>query len=189
MPLRTLENSYLADSNSYFRLAKSLHPLLCNPFGKKNHCIFILRECDEEYSNSLSLQNKFSWVKSDEFSNNRKKGLLRTSSYDDAIENNIKFIKLYAREKYINVSQVDIKYLASALELGIVLITDDSGMIKIAEEFEIKIMKSIDVLKLMLDCNYITIEKVKEVTSYWVHTKDTPKDFKVDCSSLFGLKY
>lgn len=179
----------LTDSNSYFRLAKSLHPLLNNSFGENNYCVYILRDCDQEYSRSQTLQNKFSWFNEIGYVQNRINGLLNYSEHEDAIVNNSRFIKVYAQENYLDISRVDIKYLATSLELNIILITDDEAMIVIAKEFEIKVMKTLELLKLMLDCGFIGIEKVKEITSYWLYMKDTPKYFKEDCYKLFGLKY
>ena len=184
-----LEKKLLIDSNSYFRLAQSLHPLLNSTFGKDYYCIYILKECDQEYNENQALQNKFSWVNQNEYKNNRKKGLLDCSDLDDQIRNNIRFIKVYAQENYLNVSEVDIKYLATALELDLILITDDGDMIAIAKEFEIKVIKSLELLKLMFDCSCISIDMIKEITQYWLYSKDTPKNFREDCLTLFSIKY
>jgi len=153
--LNFLEKKLLIDSNSYFRLAQSLHPLLNSTFGKDYYCIYILKECDQEYNENQALQNKFSWV----------------------------------NQNYLNVSEVDIKYLATALELDLILITDDGDMIAIAKEFEIKVIKSLELLKLMFDCSCISIDMIKEITQYWLYSKDTPKNFREDCLTLFSIKY
>ncbi len=179
----------LIDSNSYFRLAKSLHPLLNNSFGSENYCILILKECDEEYSKNTGLQNKFSWVNEEEYRNNRKNILKSNNATNNAINNNIQFIKYYARDNYLNVSDVDIRYLATSLELNFILITDDNDMILVAQEFEIKVLKTLELLKLMLDCGFIKISKVKEIVDFWVYIKDKPKYFKEDCKKLFNLDY
>jgi len=166
-----------------------LHPLLNCPFGENKYCIYILKECDQEYSNSSALQNKFLWVNQVEYATNRKNVISYSAADDNAISNSIKFIKVFAKENYLNVSIVDVKYLATALELDITLITDDSDMITVAEEFQIKVMKSLELLKLMLDCGYITLDKVKEITDYWCHSKDLPKHFKRDCKNIFDFDY
>jgi hypothetical protein len=187
--LRKNEEKLLIDSNSYFRLAQNLHPLLNNPFGKDNYCINILKECDKEYNKNTGLQNKFTWVNQEEYKENRKNQIFYNDSTENAIYNNLNFIKLFAREKHLLVSEVDLKYLATALELEITLITDDSDMIEVANEFEIKVLKSLELLKLMCDSDFITKEKVKEITDYWCYLKDKPKDFKKDCKKLFDFDY
>lgn len=177
----------LIDSNSYFRLAQSLHPLLGSHFGEEKYCISIIKECDKEYSKNSNLQNKFFWVNQEEYIQNRKNQVSLTKNDDNAICNNIRFIKLHARDNYLNVSDVDIKYLATAYELELTLITDDSDMIKVAIEFGIDVLKTLELLKLMLDCSHIDIEKIKEIIEFWVFNKDLPKDFHIDCKRLFNL--
>jgi hypothetical protein len=60
-------------------------------------------------------------------------------------------------------------------------------MIIIANEFEIKVMKTLELLKLMIDCQFIIFDKVKEITDYWRYGKDTPKYFREDCKKLFDI--
>lgn len=69
------QSKILLDSNSYFRLAKSLHPLLDVVFGNDNYCLYVLRELDREYDKSPVLRRKFNWVNDDEYFENRKKRL------------------------------------------------------------------------------------------------------------------
>lgn len=189
MPLLTPNSDLLIDSNSYFRLAQGLHPLLGSRFCKDNKCIYIIKECDEEFSKSNNLQNKFGWVKRDEYTINRQHKIQYTSADENAISNHIKYIRLFAKENYLIISPVDEKFLAVALEFNIILITDDSAMLLVAEDFDIKTMKTVELLKTMLECNHIDTNKVKEITDYWVYNKDTPKDFKADCKRLFDLDY
>lgn len=189
MPSKLPLNKLLIDSNSYFRLAQSLHPLLNCQFGNDNHCIYILKECDQEYSKNTGLQNKFSWMNHEEYVKNRKIKLTYDITAQNGVEHNMRFIKTFAQENYLNVSEVDRKYLAVALELDTTLITDDSDMIAVAIEFEIPVMRTLELLKLMLDCNHIDVDKVKEITGYWIYSNDTPKDFKKDCKALFDIEY
>lgn len=181
------ENRILIDSNSYFRLAQSLHPLLNNPFDNEKYNIFIISECEKEYLKSSSLQNKFPWVNQNEYVENRKNIIKISSSSLNGINNSLNFIKLFAREKYLLVSKVDLKYLAVALELDMILVTDDGAMIEIANDFEINVLKTLELLKLMLDCKFISIGKVKEIINLWKYNNDLPKDFFVDLKKLFKL--
>ncbi|MBZ0203269.1 MAG: DNA-binding protein [Ignavibacteria bacterium] len=189
MPLQANEKILLIDTNSYFRLAQSIHPLLNVYFGDERYIILILKELESEYKKSSNLQNKFPWVYEAEFVENRKHVLKISKTNVGAIFEYIKYIRLFSRENYLTVSEVDIKYLATALEFGYILVTDDSDMLKVASEFDITIMNSLGLLKCMLDCNYISLEKIKEITSYWLYNKDTPKDFREDCKSIFNIHY
>jgi hypothetical protein len=54
-----------------------------------------------------------------------------------------------------------------------------------AKDYSIKTMKTLELLKLMIDCNHIDKAKVREIAEYWVYSKDIPKSFKVDFKKLF----
>lgn len=54
------QSKILLDSNSYFRLAKSIHPLLFQEFGNKKYCLYVLPELDKEYERQPRLKNKIS---------------------------------------------------------------------------------------------------------------------------------
>jgi len=61
----------LVDSNAYFRLAQSLHPLLKTKIGKSNYRLGVIEALDREYKQSSRLQNKFYWVTQPKYSENR----------------------------------------------------------------------------------------------------------------------
>ena len=44
------QSKVLVDSNSYFRLAKSIHPLLFQTFGDEEYCLYVLPELDRAYA-------------------------------------------------------------------------------------------------------------------------------------------
>ena len=56
------QSRILVDSNSCFRLARSVHPLLGVIFGDKEYCIYVLPDLEKEYARSARLQTKFDWV-------------------------------------------------------------------------------------------------------------------------------
>ena len=57
----------LIDTCSYIRLAKNIHPLLNQPFGKNNYCLYIIKDFQKEYSQSSRLQSKFNWIEDEEY--------------------------------------------------------------------------------------------------------------------------
>jgi hypothetical protein len=61
---------FILDSNAYFRLAYSLHPLLGQAFGKSNerYVLRVIDQLDKEYSRSVRIQHKFHWVRDRKFS-------------------------------------------------------------------------------------------------------------------------
>ena len=66
------QSKVLVDTNSYLRLARSIHPLLFQTFGKDEYCLYVLPELDEEFSKSQRLKNTFSWTEEKEYRQNRQ---------------------------------------------------------------------------------------------------------------------
>ena len=178
----------LVDSNSYFRLAQSIHPLLQAEFGEERYCLYVIKELQAEYDNSRPrLKNKFSWVNEPEYRRNRNCELKLSRKNKKVIEQVSDFIRDYARDSYpgLALSRVDIRGLAHAQVLGIPIVTDDSGMLDIAGGFGIKTLNTLELLKLMLACRHIDIAIVRQIAAYWVYADDMPKSFASDYKRLF----
>jgi len=81
------------------------------------------------------------------------------------VESAREFLSDYAiREKgEFNVSKVDCEILAFGQVTEYPIVTDDGRMRLLAETFDIKIMKMLDLLKLMLDCNHIDQRKIRTI--------------------------
>jgi hypothetical protein len=62
----------------------------------------------------------------------------------------------------------------------------DEEMRIAAGAYDIKIFKTLELLKLMLDCRHIDIKKIREIAAYWIYLNDKPKDFHLDYKRLFG---
>ena len=62
----------LLDSNSYFRLGISIHPLLSRQFGKSpRYRLYVIEDLDKEFGRSGKLQSKFHWVNHRKYSTDR----------------------------------------------------------------------------------------------------------------------
>lgn len=70
--------------------------------------------------------------------------------------------------------------------LKIPVVTDDSDMLVLAQEYEIATMKTLELLKLMLDERHIDNARIDSITAYWDYSKDFPKDFFKDFKAIFG---
>ncbi len=180
------EGRILVDSNTYFRLAQSIHPLLNVVFGKKRYCLYVIKELQDEYNRSPRLINDFSWVNDQEYVENRSHLLKITKEEKLEIRRAYDFILDYVRSVHPGVSKVDVLCLAHAEQLRIPVVTDDEEMRTVAGEYGITTYKTLELLKLMLDCCYISIDKIRQIASYWVYLNDRPKDFIVDYKKLFG---
>jgi hypothetical protein len=180
------QSRILVDSNAYFRLAQSIHPLLNVEFGDKRYCLYCLKELQEEYNRNPRLVNTFSWVNDPEYVKNRAHLLKVSRQEKSEIKRAYEFIFDYVRNVHPGVSKVDVLCLAHAEQLCIPVVTDDEEMRIVAGVYGIKTCKTLELLKLMLDCRYIDIVKVREIAAYLSYSNDKPKDFIVDYKKLFA---
>ena len=179
------QSKILIDSNVYFRLAQSIHPLLQVEFGKEKYCLYVIKGLQEEYEKNPRLKNKFSWVNEPEYKKNRACGLNISKKSQQEIARVHDFIKNHAKYSYPGLSKVDITALAHAYVLDIPIVTDDSDMLDLAVEFNIKTLKTLELLKLMLDCHRIDITIVRQIAAYLNYGDDKPKSFTTDYKKLF----
>ncbi len=180
------QSRILLDSNAYFRLAQSIRPLLDAPFGEANYCLYVLKELQKEYERNPRLKRSFAWVNEPEYVENRTKRLVVKRIEKVEIDRAYKFILSFSRQVHPGVSKIDVLCLAHAEQLDIPVVTDDADMLEVAAQYGIKTLKTLDLLKLMLNCNNIDMRKVREVAAYLVYQNDTPKDFRKDYKKLFA---
>jgi hypothetical protein len=176
----------LLDSNSYFRLAKSINPLLGVDFGHDPCCLHVIPALEKEFNNSPRLKNKFGWVNDSEFKENRKNSLILDKAKRKSISTTAGFIKKQSIENKLGLSDIDTDVLATGYILKISVVTDDEAMLEVADIFEIKTMKSLNLLKLMCEANHIDVAKVKQIMAYWQYEKDVPKNCNKDFQLLFN---
>ena len=176
----------VVDSCSYFRLAKSIRPLLKNPFGKEKNCLGVIEELDKEYEKNPTLKRKFFWVNEREYADNRKRCFSLTPNQRSAINHAFYFIRESARESHLGVSEVDIIALSYAYVLKIPVVTDDSDMLEIAKEYKITTYKTLELLKLMLNTGLVKMKQIRSIASFWVYLNDTPKSYRRDYKKIFS---
>jgi len=182
------QSKILLDTNTYIRLAKSIHPLLDTPFGDENYCLYVLKELDDEFSRSARLQSQYSWVEDKEFQNNRKKRLVLSKKNKREIELTLDFLRQHKIDNQLSVSEVDILYLAYGLVLDIYVVSDDTDMLELANIYKIKTKKTQELLHLMFECNHVDMEKVRQIAAYWEYISDKPANFRQDYIEIFGEK-
>ena len=182
------QSKILLDTNSYIRLAKSIHPLLDVPFGEDNHCLYVLKELDIEFSRNKRLQTKFSWVDEDEYQSNRKKRLTLSKKDKRNIKLTVDFIRQHKIDNMLSVSEVDILCLAYGHALEIYVVSDDTDMLEAASVFYIKTMKTLELLHLMLECARVNLKQVRQIVAYWGYISDKPANFRQDYIDIFGEK-
>lgn len=182
MPQRKI----LIDTNVYFKLAQSIRPLLKEEFGAEPYCLYVVKELQQEFDKNPRLRNKYPWVNDPEYAENRSHRLQLSRAETKDIKDTFEFIYDHARTAYPGVSRVDVTILAHASVLGIQVVTDDGDMLALAQDFEIATLRTIDLMKLMFDCGYIDMPKVREVSQYLTYINDKPRDYRREYKKFFG---
>jgi len=176
----------LIDSCSYFRIARSLHPLLGQPQGPSQYKIYIHPFFYNEFSKNSHLTTQFPWVNESEFGDNRKNFCINIlEEREKEIMRVFTSINAYKRKSRSNISDVDLYALSTAYVLNIILITDDREMRTAAEEFEIVCIKTMDYLNYLYTADLIDDSKLLEIFGYWEYDNDCPADYKLDRASFF----
>lgn len=86
-------------------------------------------------------------------------------------------------------SETDADALSTAKVLGIKVVTDDSGILEMAKDLDIDAMKTLDLLKLMVDTGHIGEQDVHDIVRAWTdYIYDPPKDCPKDYRRIFGKK-
>ena len=183
---RSSQSKILLDSNSYFRLAKSIHPLLFQEFGRERHCLYVLPELQQEYDRQPRLHAKFPWVDDPEFKANRLKAPTLSRKQLREQKSVYDFMWDHVQTELPGPSRVDVTVLSYGYVLGCPVVTDDTDMRALGEVFDVSLQKTVELLKLMLDCDFLDMSKIRAVASYLAYIPDLPKDFSRDFQRLFG---
>ncbi len=178
------QNKILVDTNAYLRLAQTVRPLLFVPFGDQQYCLYIIPELNDELARHR-LQLKFPWITEQEYRDNRQFSPKISKKQKKAIAENFDFIWRNIQTEP-GPSRVDALYLAYALELNIPVVTDDQDMKKVAKEYDIIVMPTIELLKIMYDAGHVTLSTVKGLVEYWRYIEDKPANLDADYLKFFG---
>lgn len=182
------QTKIIVDSNSYFRLAQNIHPLLCQPFGGEEFTLYMHADLTNEIRESSRIQNRFHWIGESRFVGNRNRSISMSKLQKAEITETFGFMWEHVKDEFLEgrgkgPSRVDTKIVATAAVLGIRLVTDDRDMIELAETYGVHQLTSMELMKLMLDCGHIDDAKIDQVVEQWIYDKDTPhaewrKEFK-----------
>jgi len=161
----------LVDSNAYFRLFLHLTPFLGRSiFGK--FVFYILSDLEKEYQRSNRLQSKFEHFMKPEYVEDRKNTVPVKDLDIIKIDGYFEFIKSSARQMNLTVSPVDIRYLAYCYNFKCAVVTDDIEMRELAEELDITTYSLLEILGILKNLNFITIEKVREIVGHMKWNND-----------------
>lgn len=179
------QSKILVDTNSYLRLAKPLQPFLFEPFGADEYCLYVIPELNAELR-AGHLKTKFPWIDEAEFAEERRHFPTMSRKQRSSIEETFFFVWDHVETSLPGPSRVDARYVAYALELEIPVVTDDEDMIQLAKTFGARVMRTLDLLKIMVDQDHIDMQKVRSIVAYWRHIDDAPGQLAKHYRRLFG---
>lgn len=180
-----VQSKILVDTNCYLRLAQSIKPLLFVPFGDQEYCLYVIPELDEELE-KRRLISKFPWVDEEEYRDDRRHYPTIKRSQRKSIQNTFEYIWDHVQTELPGPSKVDARYIAYAIELDVYVVTDDEDMIALADAFGAKVMRTLNLLKLMLDAGHVDMTRINAIVGYWRYIGDTPGQLVEQYRSLFG---
>lgn len=126
---------YILDTCAYFRLARSVRPLLGRAFGKPPHYkIFVIKRLVTEHLGSPRLRSKFHWISENEIQNEIASGTYmpkgrKKSTVDEAMS----FLRNYVDDVYVaeakpGPSPADLEALAVAFAIPGFVVSDDKNL-------------------------------------------------------------
>lgn len=166
-------------------MAQSIRPLLLVAFGESEYCLYVIPELNRELQ-AKHLKTKFPWIDQPEFMEERARFPIVSRKQKNSIDRIFDFLWDFVESELPGPSRVDARYVAYALELQVPLVTDDEDMIELARQFGATVMRSLDLLKLMLDEGHIDMKKIRATVAYWRHVGDTPGQLARQYRQLFG---
>lgn len=180
----------LLDSNAYFRLADNLYPLLAKTFGDKtSYELRILGGTIGEYNFQSRLRTKFDWVSHTRHKDDRRRAVLNPKNgVIEEIEMTYAFILEDCRSRSIGCSPFDIKCLATALELSLILVTDDLELFSMAIEYETECLSTLELLDLMCKEQRIDMSQVQDTVYMWDYLDDLPSNFHDEFVRIFQVE-
>lgn len=182
----------LLDTNAYLRLAKRVTPMLGVPFGQKDYVVTILKEVEDEVHRSPTLRTKFPWFDGAPLAAERLAKRVRLSATEraelDAGASVLHGWVLGDLQSYMTngrspPSKTDCFILAFGHIRPAIVVTDDLGMHKLAQDFDITVWHGYELLAKMLSAKKLTKEQVREIveaierngdaTATWLAAKHT----------------
>jgi hypothetical protein len=181
----------LLASCAYFRLARSIHPLLAGTFGPAPpYSLFVLAALDDEYLTSSRLKNKFEWVNAREYKHDREtKKYACRGKWAGETDKAFSFLAGYAKQSGLILAPEDLKALAVGFTRQVSVVSDDRSVRQVAEAHAIECWSTLDLLRIMLDSGRVTSAKVNEVLEYLDNENDLPMgkaELRERYKALFG---
>ena len=188
----------LLDTNAYLRIAKRIKPLLGVKFGQKEYTATILKIVEDEVHRSPKLRYYFPWFDDAEIAAERLAKQVRLSKDEKqqigAAQSVLRNHVLENINTYKNAppSLPDCYILAFGQIRPAIVVTDDLGMHRLADDFEIPVLHGHDLLKKMLTAKLIDRVLIVEIYEALELNDDLPRTWlqvkHTSFKKIFGPK-
>lgn len=168
------QTKIIIDTNAYLRLGKSISPLLGRPFGKEKFTLQGHDYLNKELERNDRFENKFPWINDEICVKEKKKIIPKSSEAYKSISETYDHIFEYEKAEKLSLSLEDKYCLGTALELELTCVTDEYAMRNVAKEFDINVLTTIGLIKLMVENNFLEICQAKDIINYLEYKNDLP---------------
>jgi hypothetical protein len=168
-------------------LAKRIRPLLGVEFGHKQYSLTVLKQVEDEVFKNPRLKFLFPWFSDIDLSSERMAKQVRLSPAERTqIEAAASMLRAYVLADPLGYtsqgrsppSPTDCFILALGQVRPAIVVTDDLGMHKLSDDFDIDIWHGHDLLKKMLTAKVITNELVREIFTALENNGDLPRTWQ-----------
>lgn len=173
----------LLDTNAYLRLAKRIRPLLGVAFGQKDYVLTVLKQVEDEVYKSPRLQFLYPWFSDADLDTERLAKQVRLGKVERTqIEAAASVLRahvladplVYTTHGRSPPSPTDCFLLAFGQVRSAIVVTDDLGMHRLANDFDIDIWHGHELLKKMLGAKAIANDLVREIFTALDDNDDLP---------------
>jgi hypothetical protein len=184
----------LLDTNAYLRLAKRIRPLLGVEFGNKKYNLTVLKQVEDEVFKSSRLKHLYPWFTDADLKDERMSRQVRLGKDErtkiEAAASVLHAYVLadphgYTSQGRSPPSPTDCFMLAFGQVRSAIVVTDDLGMHKLANEFGLDIWHGYELLKKMLTAKAITKDLVREIYAAIENNNDLPRTWQVAKHTVF----
>jgi len=192
------EGTFLVDTNSYVRIARSTTCVLGDHGGLE---LRLVKEIATECGRSTRLKVVAPWMLQPPHPEHRASWTISLNKQEakdvqearddlrDAIQD---VLEEFAQKKKARgdnrsvLSTPDKALLYTAYGLGCGIVTDEGPLTVLCKEFEVPHFTTLELLEQLMQTNVLTRQQVERIVKYWQFEKDEPQHWKKNFLKLFG---
>lgn len=192
------EGTFLVDTNSYVRIARSTTCVLGDHGGLE---LRLISEIAKECGRSSRLKVMAPWMLQPPHPEHRVTWTISLSKQEnkdvqearedlrEAIQDVLDEFAQKKRARGDNrsvLSTPDKALFYTAYGLGCGIVTDEGPLTALCKEFEVPHFTTLELLQQLVQTNVMSRAQVERIVKYWQFEKDEPQNWKKNFLALFG---